>query len=203
MQLAQGFFSGSRSLRCMSTNGKKAVTNSVINDDMWCSCVQKKRHRHFLREKEAKKVLLEIAGKMGIDMEQLLGSKPQVEFDEIETAEIFIFGGRPLIARSNGTLFPTLVFEELFPFFPKMVVDMGAVPYVCKGADVMAPGVVAVKGEFEANKLLFIVDERHGKPLAVGVSLFSSETIKNTNHGKIVRNLHYVGDKLWSYLRGS
>jgi PUA-domain protein len=165
--------------------------------------VPKKHCRHFLREKEAKKVLLEVAGKLGIDMEQLLGSKPQIELDEIEIAEIFIFNERPLIARSNGTLFPTLTFEELVPLFPKIVVDMGAVPYVCKGADVMAPGVVAVKGEFETNKLLYVVDERHGKPLAIGVSLFSSEALKNSNHGKIVRNLHYVGDKLWSYMRGS
>jgi PUA-domain protein len=165
--------------------------------------VPKKYCRHFLRKKEAKKVLLEVAGKLGIDMEQLLGSKPQIELDEIEIAEIFIFNERPLIARSNGTLFPTLTFEELVPLFPKIVVDMGAVPYVCKGADVMAPGVVAVKGEFETNKLLYVVDERHGKPLAIGVSLFSSEALKNSNHGKIVRNLHYVGDKLWSYMRGS
>jgi PUA domain protein len=163
----------------------------------------KKRHRHFLKEKEKNRFLLEAADKFGTDIERLLGSKIRVELNEIETTEIFIIDGRPLIARSNGELFPTLTFEELFPSLPKIVVDMGAIPYVCKGADVMAPGVVAVKGEFEANDLLLVVDERHGKTLAVGVALFSSEAMKTINHGKTVRTLHYVGDKLWNYLKGS
>ncbi len=163
----------------------------------------KKRLRHFLKEKEKKRFLLEVTNKLGTDIERLLGSKTHVEVNEIETTEIFIFNGRPLIARSNDELFPTLIFDELFPIIPTIVVDMGAVPYVCKGADVMAPGVVAIKGEFEANDLLLVVDERHGKPLAVGVALFNSETMKTINHGKTVRNLHFVGDKLWSYVRGS
>lgn len=163
----------------------------------------KKRRRHFLKEKEAKRFLLEVSKKLGTDIEQLLGSKTGVEVNETEIAEIFLFDGRPLLARSNGVLFPILYFEELFFIIPKIVVDMGAVPYVCKGADVMAPGVVAIKGEFEENDLLLVVDERHGKPLAVGVALFGSEDMKVLNSGKIVKNLHYVGDKLWNYLRAS
>ena len=163
----------------------------------------KKRRRHFLKEKEAKRFLLEISKTLGTDIEQLLGSKTGVEVNETEIAEIFFFNGRPLLARSNGVLFPTLYFEELFSVIPKIVVDMGAVPYVCKGADVMAPGVRAIKGEFKENDLLLIVDERHGKPLAVGVALFGSEDMKALDSGKIVKNLHYVGDKLWNYLRAS
>lgn len=163
----------------------------------------KKRRRHLLKEKEAKRFLLEVTDRLGTDIERLLGSKAHVELDEIETAELFIVNGRPLIARSGGTLFPTLTFEEFFSLIPKVVVDMGAVPYVCKGADVMAPGVVAIEGEFEVDNLLLVVDERHGKPLAVGVALFSSETMKTVNRGKTVKILHYVGDKLWNYLRGS
>jgi PUA-domain protein len=163
----------------------------------------KKRRRYFLKEKESKRFLLEVSKTLGTDVERLLGSKTRVELNETETTEIFVFNGRPLLARSNGALFPTLSFEELFSFIPKIVVDMGAIPYVCKGADVMAPGVVAIEGEFRENDLLLIVDERHGKPLAVGVALFSSEAMKTVSHGKIVKNLHYIGDKLWNYLRGS
>jgi len=163
----------------------------------------KKRRRHFLKEKEAKRFLLEVSKTLGTDIERLLGSKTGVEVNETEIAEIFFFDGRPLLARSNGVLFPTLYFEELFSIIPKIVVDMGAVPYVCKGADVMAPGVRAIKGEFKENNLLVVVDERHGKPLAVGVALFGSEDMKALNSGKIVKNLHYVGDKLWDYLRAS
>ena len=163
----------------------------------------KKRRRHFLKEKESKRFLLEVSKTLGTDIERLLGSKTRVEMNETEAAEIFIFNGRPVLARSNGALFPLLSFEELLSVIPKIVVDMGAVPYVCKGADVMAPGVVAIKGEFKEKDFLLVVDERHGKPLAVGVALFSSEDIKTVSNGKTVKNLHYVGDKLWNYLRAS
>lgn len=163
----------------------------------------KKRHRHSLKSKDTKRFLLEASELLGIDIEQFLESKARVEVNETETAEIFIFNGRPLLARSNEQLFPTLSFEELFSIIPKIVVDMGAVPYVCKGADVMAPGVRDVKGEFKENDLLFVVDERHGKPLAVGVALCSSEYMKTVKSGKTVKNLHYVGDKLWNCLKAS
>ena len=163
----------------------------------------KKRRRHLLKEKEAKRFLLEVSKTLGTDIKQLLGSKTGVEVNENEIAEVFSFDGRPLLARSDGVLFPTLYFEELFAVIPKIVVDMGAVPYVCKGADVMSPGVRAIKGKFEENALLLVVDERHGKPLAVGVALFGSEAMKALDSGKIVKNIHYVGDKLWNYLRAS
>jgi PUA-domain protein len=164
------------------------------------SKMPKKPRRHFLREKEARK-LLDFSQRLKTDVEQVLGSKPRIEVNETEAAEIFILNGKPLLARSGGELFPTLAFEKVFPFISRIVVDMGAVPYVCKGADVMAPGVVSVKGEFEENDLLLVVDERHGKPLAIGVALFNSQVMKNMKHGKIVKNIHHVGDKLWNYLR--
>lgn len=161
----------------------------------------KKPRRHFLKEKEAKKFLTDFSQRLKTDAKQLLGSKLHIEVNETEAAEIYILNGKPLLARLDGELFPTLAFEEVFPFISRIVVDMGAVPYVCKGADVMAPGVVSVKGEFEENDLLLVIDERHSKPLAIGVALFDSQAVKNMKHGKIVKNIHHVGDKLWNYLR--
>lgn len=163
--------------------------------------MSKKPRRHFLKGKDARKLLLSFSQRLKTDIEQLLGSKPRIEVNKTEAAEIFIFNGKPLLARSDNELFPTLAFEEVFPFISRIVVDMGAVPYVCKGADVMAPGVVSIKGEFKENDLLLVVDERHGKPLAIGVSLFDSQAMKNMKHGKIVKNIHHVGDKLWKALR--
>ena len=160
-----------------------------------------KRHRCSLKSKDAKKLILEVSKRLGTDIERFLESKIRVEVNETETAQIYIFNGRPLLARSNSDLFPTLSFEEVFPIIPKIVIDMGAVPYVCKGADVMAPGVLTIKDEFNENDLLLVVDERHGKPIAVGTSLLSSEVMKTAKRGKTVKNLHYVGDKLWNSLR--
>jgi PUA-domain protein len=161
----------------------------------------KKPRRHFLKEKEAEKLFLNFSQKLKTDIKQLLGSKPHIEVNETEVAEIFIFNGKPLLAKSNDKLFPTLAFEEAFPFIPRIVVDMGAVPYVCKGADVMAPGVVNIEGDFKENDLLLVVDERHNKPLAIVVALFNSQAMKNMKQGKIAKNIHYVGDELWKALR--
>ena len=62
---------------------------------------------------------------------------------------------------------PTLLFTEFTAKAPKIVVDMGAIPYVCKGATVMAPGIVRVEGEFGKGDLVLIVDMKHGKALAL------------------------------------
>lgn len=161
----------------------------------------RKPRRYFLKDKEARKLLTDFSQRLKTNVEQLLESKSRIEVNETEAAEIFILNGKPLLARLDGELFPTLAFEEVLPFISRIVVDMGAVPYVCKGADVMAPGVVSVKGEFEENDLLLVMDERHGKPLAMGVALFNSQAMKNMKHGKIVKNIHHVGDKLWNYLK--
>ena len=160
-----------------------------------------KKNRHSLKSKYAKKLLLTISKNLQINIEKFFESKIRIELLETEIAEIFIFNGRPLITRFEGCLFPTLYFKEVFGIIPKLVVDMGAVPFICKGADLMAPGVLSIKGQFNQNELLLIIDERHGKPLAMGLSIFDSEEMKKVNRGKIAKNLHFVGDKLWDYLK--
>ena len=165
------------------------------------SRMHKKPRRHFLKEREVRNLLLESSQRLKTDVEQLLGSKPRVEVNETETAEIFIINGKPVVARSKGELFPILTFEKIFSVLAKIVVDMGAVPHICKGADVMAPGVVGISGEFDVKDFLLLVDERHGKPLAVGIALFNSQATKNVRQGKIVKNIHHVGGKLWKELQ--
>ena len=159
------------------------------------------KKRRSLKSKEAKKLLQKISKIMKINFEEIFELKIHVEMFEIENIEIIILNKRPLIARSTGCFFPTLFFKELFSSYPKLVVDMGAVPYVCKGADVMAPGVQRIEGQFIKNEPILIVDEKFDKPLAIGLSLFSSEKMKNLKHGKLVKNLHYVGDRLWNYFK--
>jgi PUA domain protein len=78
---------------------------------------------------------------------------------------------------------------------------MGAVPFVCKGADVMAPGIRRVEGEFGKGDLVVVVDEKHGKALALGESLFDSQTVRNTKKGATVKTLHYVSDKIWNFTK--
>jgi PUA domain protein len=74
---------------------------------------------------------------------------------------------------------------------------MGAIPYVCNGADVMAPGITDMIGEFEEGDIVVVRDVRHNKALAVGKAMRTSREIMDSKKGKVIRNLHYVGDRLW------
>jgi len=163
--------------------------------------MSKTLRRQSLREKEARNIILEFSKKAKTKAEQLF--EPIKQFETIETADatIYLIDRKPLLASSNGKLFPTLFFNRVFSFLPKIVVNMGAVSHVCNGADVMAPGIVRIEGQFDVDDFVLVVDERHGKPLAVGSALLDSQTAKQTKHGKIAKNLHYVGDKLWTSMK--
>lgn len=157
--------------------------------------------RHFLKEKEATQLLTKLSQQLKTTPKQLFGTKTHVESTETHVGKIFLINGKPLIALHRDILLPTLRFEDALNRLPKMVVNMGAVAHICNGADVMAPGVVKLEGKFEADEFLLIIDERHRKPLAIGKVLFDSEHVKTLKRGKIVKNLHYVGDTLWKLLK--
>lgn len=80
---------------------------------------------------------------------------------------------------------------------PKVIVDMGAVKFVVNGADIMRPGITDMD-TFEKGELIVIVDETHGKSLAVGKALLSSDDMRNETKGKVIKNMHYVGDEYWN-----
>ena len=79
-----------------------------------------------------------------------------------------------------------------------VVVDMGAIVFITKGADVMAPGITDADAGILKDDLVWICDEKHRKPLAVGVALMSGEEMKASETGKAIKTLHYVGDRLWA-----
>jgi PUA-domain protein len=91
---------------------------------------------------------------------------------------------------------PTLKVLLANDLLKKVVVDMPAVKFMVNGADVMRPGIKEM-GEFKKGDYVVIVDETHGKPLAVGKALFSYDEISNMEKGKVIKNLHYVGDWIW------
>ena len=77
---------------------------------------------------------------------------------------------------------------------------MGAVPFISKGADVMRPGIKEVGGQIEKDGPVIIIDEKYGKPIAVGIAMYSSEEISSMKEGKVIKTLHYIGDKIWQGL---
>jgi PUA domain protein len=58
-----------------------------------------------------------------------------------------------------------------------------------------------IEGTFRSNSIVAIVDEKFGKPIALGEILFGSEEALKLKQGKVVKNLFYVGDKTWNLLK--
>jgi PUA domain protein len=110
---------------------------------------------------------------------------------------VYIYFKEAILARKKGILFPTLI-NSAIDDLPSALVDMGAIPYVCNGADVMAPGIMGIEGGFEKDGLLVIRDVKHKKALGIGAALYTSEEMKGLKKGKAILNLHYVGDKIWA-----
>jgi len=126
-----------------------------------------------------------------------------LELDKKETVdsdnEFYLVDGKPWLYEEDGLLVPHLKLLLQKPGLLKTVtVDMGAVPFIVGGADVMRPGVTAIEGGISEDQLVAVIDERHGKPLAVGNALLDSADMETATSGKVVATRHWVGDKHWN-----
>lgn len=154
----------------------------------------------MLKKSEIKKIFPEInkfKNELGFDEKTT-----RIEIIVTDVGNLYLFEGKPLLFRSEDKLIPTLFFERYISSAPKIIVDMGAIPHLCNGADLMAPGVQKVADEFSKGGLVLIVDEKYGKGIAIGEALFNSNEIIKMNQGKIIRTLHYVGDNLYEVSKG-
>ena len=84
--------------------------------------------------------------------------------------------------------------KQMLEKFPNVMVDMGAVKFMCKGANVMRQE--SKFSEFEKDKLVCIIEESQHKFLAVGKPWFKFR-IRNNGQRRSLKNLHYISDKFW------
>lgn len=153
--------------------------------------------RYRLRKDELKRVEKEIKARFGEDVLNALGKTADViELDA--GLELIAFDDGVFFQRAKGELLPTLKSINMIKL-PTVVVDMGAVPHVVNGADVMGPGVVSADPKIREGDIVVITDERHGKAIAVGMALVGGDRIKAPS-GRVVKNLHHVGDRAWRFL---
>jgi PUA-domain protein len=119
---------------------------------------------------------------------------------EIVDKKIILINDKPFFFLQKSTYIPTLnyIINNNTPI-KKITVDKGAIPFVIKGADIMRPGIVDIEQDINQNDYVLIIDQTHKKPLAIGLSLYDSETLKSQTKGKVIKNLHYVGDEIWNY----
>jgi len=154
------------------------------------------KHRYHLRKALLRQLTRGVVERFGEPAAELL--KGPIEVLELEEGrEIILAAGEVLLFRLIDKIFPLLKSLDRIPL-KRGGVDMGAVPHGVNGADVMAPGVVSADGGITREEGVAIVDERHGKPIAVGQALVPGAEMQGPR-GKVIKNLHHVGDEMWRF----
>jgi len=127
----------------------------------------------------------------------------RVEFEEAGV-DLVLVDGQPLVAsfEHDGGTGPFLTVRganEHPPARRTVTVDEGAVSFVSDGADVMRPGIVDADDVVEAGDLVVIVEETHGKALAIGRARVDGTEMPG-DRGKVVDSIHHVGDELFGFM---
>lgn len=135
------------------------------------------------------------------DVEQLLKdyqfSVTKSEHYALVDNKILFVNNEPSFFYYEQKILPTLTTLQKHAFLKKIIIDIGAVPFIVNGADVMRPGIVAIEECILNGEAVMIIDEKNKKPLAVGITLYSGEDIKAQTTGKVIKTIHYVGDDIW------
>ena len=84
---------------------------------------------------------------------------------------------------------------------PKMQVDQGAIKFVLRGANVMAPGLTspggAVEEGIEKEAPVQITAEGCTHACAIGIMSMSSAELADKPTGQAIESVHSLGDGLW------
>jgi PUA domain protein len=156
------------------------------------------KKRHTIRKDELAELYALLGKEIGPSAE--LFRSDRVEMAEIDAPySLFLVDKKPLLMKRGDWVFPTVKGAIERPFPERTItVDMGAVPFVAKGADVMRPGIVSVTDDVRKGLPAIVVDERHRKALAIVVALMDAPVIRAETRGKMAKVVHHVGDALWA-----
>ena len=112
-----------------------------------------------------------------IQLLKIVAEKWKMEIPKVKNLKVYeIDGETNLITGKEIKILK--IKDEYLPFlseistlkkFPFVQVDMGAVKFMCKGANLMRPGIKKFS-EFSKNDIVCIVEESQNKFLAVGKS---------------------------------
>lgn len=157
---------------------------------------EKIKNRHRLKKREIREIIEELEKNWTC---KLFNEKNSVEVGDYCGEKIVFVDNQPNFLYHDNKVFFTLHGVNVYkPTEKRVVVDMGAVGFVTKGADVMAPGIVDSDECILEGDQVWICDEKYLKPIAVGIALMNGSKMKSNNKGKSVKIIHHVGDVIWN-----
>lgn len=154
------------------------------------------KSRHHLRSDAVEKIRTRMAEDLGVDL-------PDSSFELVELEgspfDIVLVDGDPNVLYVDGEPFLTVRGANAYgPTEHVVTVDAGAVSFVSDGADVMRPGIVDADEDIGPGELVVIVEETHGKALAIGRSRVAGDDLLG-EEGKVIDSIHHVGDDLYGF----
>ncbi len=147
--------------------------------------------REQIGKKDIKKMLEKINDLVKINE---ISKKGNFERIRLEKYNIITLNKEPIFIEINDKIIPCIKIVNTI-LKNKVVIDMGALKFLINGADIMAPGIVEYDKTIKENDVVFVVDEKHNKLICVGIALVDFENLPSK--GKVIKNIHYVGDKIW------
>lgn len=147
---------------------------------------------NLISKSETNALIKTVSERWGIEFPKIKNLKVHQIFDDAQ----IITGEGIKILKVNDDYLPFLSETNTLEKFPNVMVDMGAVKFMCKGANVMRPGIKKFT-DFEKDDLVCIIEESQHKFLAVGKAMVSSSELEDMKKGEVVKNIHYISDKFW------
>jgi len=147
---------------------------------------------NLISKSETNDILQDISKQWHVD----LPSMKNLKVHYLEDGDLLISGENFTAIKISENYIPFLSETSILEKLPYVQVDMGAVKFMCNGANVMRPGINKYS-EFEKNEIVCIKEESKQKFLAVGRSLISSSELESMEKGEVLKNIHYISDKFW------
>jgi len=125
-----------------------------------------------------------------------LPKQKNIKTHEVDEKGVIITGDGITAVKIGDDILPFLDDIPILEKFPYVTVDMGAIKFVCKGANVMRPGITKFS-DFESGEIVCVIEESQKKFLAVGKAKMSSKELDGTSKGEVIKNMHYISDNFW------
>ncbi len=147
---------------------------------------------NLISKSETSEILKKVTSRWKINFPKIKNLKIHQIANDVQ-----IISAKDLMILEIGDVhLPFLSQKSLLEKFPYVTVDMGAVKFMCNGANVMRPGIKNYS-EFEKDKIVCVKEESQNKFLAVGKAIVSSSELEMMKKGKVIENMHYISDQYW------
>ncbi len=146
----------------------------------------------FLSNKEKRNLIKTLESILKVSISKL--KKKNIIYDEEN--KLYIVDGIPIAFGYKDKILPTIfIILEIEADLPYIKVDKGAEKKILNGADVFRPGIIEFSEDIKKGDIVLILSEDN-KLLGIGVSLMDYNEIKRVEKGKVIKNIHYYGDKI-------